>query len=97
MFLGAIASTLLLFTSFVQGICLHNHRRNLRAGPGSVPISNFSYIGVTGPLGWAGLNLTNIKCSTANVQSWINIEHNFVPLCKTQPAIDYLQCEVIGI
>ena len=86
-FLGAIASTLLLSTSFVQGVCLHNHRRNLQAGPGSVPISNFSYIGVTGPLGWAGLNPANVKCSTANVQSPINIEHDVVPLSKTHPQL----------
>jgi carbonic anhydrase len=86
-FLGAVASTLLLSTSFVQGVCLHNHGRNLQAGPGSVPISNFSYIGVTGPLGWAGLNPANVKCSTANVQSPINIEHVVVPLSKTHPQL----------
>ncbi|EDR09204.1 uncharacterized protein LACBIDRAFT_296588 [Laccaria bicolor S238N-H82] len=86
-FLGAIASTLLLSTSFVQGVCLHNHRRNLQAGPGSVPISNFSYIGVTGPLGWAGLDPANVKCSTANVQSPINIEHGVVPPSPTNPQL----------
>ncbi|EDR04364.1 uncharacterized protein LACBIDRAFT_237880 [Laccaria bicolor S238N-H82] len=86
-FLGAVVSALLLSTSFVQGVCLHNHRCNLQAGPGSVPISNFSYIGVTGPLGWAGLNPANLKCSTANVQSPINIEHDVVPLSKTHPKI----------
>jgi len=87
-FLGAVASTLLLFTPFVQGVCLHNHRRDyLQEGPGSVPISNFSYIGVTGPLGWAGLSPANVKCSTVNVQSPINIQHNVVPLSKTHPQL----------
>ena len=82
-FIGAVASTLLLSTSFVQGVCLHNHRRNLQAGPGSLLISNFSYIGVTGPLGWAGLNPANVKCSIANIQFLIYIEDDVIPLSKT--------------
>ena len=46
-----------------------------------------SYIRVTGPLGWAGLNPANMKCSTANAQSPINIEHHIVPLSKTHPQL----------
>ena len=81
MLLGAVTSTLLLSTYFVQGI--HNHCHNLQAGPNPVPIRNFHYIGVTSPLSWAGLNPANIKWSTANVQSPMNIEHDVVPLSKT--------------
>ena len=87
MFLGTATSALLLSTSFVQGICVHNHHHNIQAGPGYVPISNFGYIRVTGPPSQAGINPEKIKCSTANVQSPINIEHDFVPLSNTHPQL----------
>ncbi|KIK02575.1 hypothetical protein K443DRAFT_96672 [Laccaria amethystina LaAM-08-1] len=82
-----------LSISFVEGSCIHDFPlRNLRRSPQvagrDVPVNNFTYVGVTGPLGWTGLSTANVKCSTANVQSPINIDHSVIPFSTSHPQIN---------
>jgi carbonic anhydrase len=56
----------------VNSVCNHgtSHARSLT----TVPVNHFSYVGLSGPLNWYGLNKTaNVLCSTGMNQSPIDI------------------------
>lgn len=57
--------------------CSCNYRKSHFPREAVVPISNFSYTGLTGPLNWYGLNKTaNVLCSTRTHQSPIDIDNS---------------------
>lgn len=58
------------------------HGKSLNPRQALVPVAQFSYTGITGPLNWHALNLTaNAKCAHGRNQSPININ-------STVPASD---------
>jgi carbonic anhydrase len=57
--------------------CVHNthlHPRSMEEDGQTVQVSNFSYLGDTGPTNWHALKKENKLCATGRYQSPINIE-----------------------
>ncbi|KAF8066507.1 alpha carbonic anhydrase [Lyophyllum atratum] len=69
------------------------HESFLEVRPRDVhPIDNFSYTGVTGPLGWAGLDPQNKACSTSRIQSPINLDSSIKPP-RSHPTLKFGRVE----
>ena len=91
----------LLTAQVVHSTCLHGTSLFPRQAKGdAVPVSTFSYTGVTGPLGWAGLKATNAPCSTSTQQSPINldgyIQKSLVTLDMSIPSVESAEFENLG-
>jgi len=73
MFAKAFVAFVALAAS-VNAVCMHATRHLPRQEAEPVPISDFSYTGLTGPTNWAGIKAENAGCATNTVQSPINID-----------------------
>lgn len=73
----------------VHGSCVHNTSLKPRAADGAVPIGDFGYTGVKGPLNWAGLSPENAACATSKEQSPINIDKATASRLQEVPQLDF--------
>ncbi|KAF2273739.1 carbonic anhydrase [Westerdykella ornata] len=78
----------LLLAGTASASCLHGLSKFKRqeGGEGGVPISQFGYTGLIGPLNWASLGPENEACKTGKQQSPINIDQS-VSLATERPVV----------
>ncbi|RDB16076.1 Bifunctional monodehydroascorbate reductase and carbonic anhydrase nectarin-3 [Hypsizygus marmoreus] len=84
-FRAVIFISTLFCASIVAGNCLYHPSDLQRRAEAE---EDFSYTGISGPLGWAGLSKNNTACSTSSIQSPINLDDSVGgPVAKIKIAI----------